>query len=106
MVEQLKFPKPCKLYFDFGTGEGSSQECEELDDDGFVRRAEKLAQLMKKKSGMPSVLVLDTVNTAHSEAAWNTRFLMAVDWLKNESNFYTGEEELTEIIIEDEQFFD
>ena len=106
MVEQLSFDQHCKLYFDIGTGESTSQECEELDDCGFVERATAMAQRMKEKSGMPSVLVLDKLNIEHSEDAWTTRFLMAVDWLKNESNFYSGEEELTEIIIEDEPYFD
>ena len=98
-AEDIKFTHFCKMYFDIGSMEGSSQGDEELDDEEYIFRANEIATLLHEHSDLPSLFVLDTKHKKHCEQAWSARFLLSVDWMINKSDFLTDSEHDHELII-------
>jgi alpha-glucosidase len=94
MAESIEFYDYCRLYFDIGETEGSSQGEEEIDDDEFIYRTNEIATILKENSHLPALFVVDTAHADHSESSWEARFLLALNWLQDDSDFGDDLEEL------------
>ena len=94
MAENIEFDHYCRLYFDIGETEGSSQGDEDIDDDEFIYRTNEIVTILKENSHLPALFVLDTHHSDHAEASWEARLLLALHWLQDDSGFGDEQEEL------------
>ncbi|MEI6286374.1 MAG: alpha/beta hydrolase-fold protein [Bacillota bacterium] len=94
MAEGIEFDDYCRLYFDIGETEGSSQGEEEIDDEEFIFRTNEIVTILKENSHLPSLFVLDTAHPDHSESSWEARLLLALHWLQDDSGFDDEQDEL------------
>ena len=94
MAENIEFDYYCRLYFDIGETEGSSQGDEDIDDDEFIYRTNEIVTILKENSHLPALFVLDTHHSDHAESSWEARLLLALHWLQDDSGFGDEQEEL------------
>ena len=94
MAENIEFDDYCRLYFDIGETEGSSQGEEEIDDEEFIYRTNEIVTILKENSHLPALFVLDTNHSDHAESSWEARLLLALNWLQDDSGFGDDQEEL------------